>query len=243
MVGERLASVVAANCRIQEDEARRNAEIEQSKQAKEIKELLFTTTSAPYIEARRSIGSCTCPSENLTSLRLQLERRTPTRASASDTVSRRPLASGRQRLLGATVGWPDSKFTRCTLSTVRLAAGHCAASRRTAAANVCRAHATASRTAAATRSADRCRRRQCDAHQHTRATVDDLADGADDDVDESSQTALFSRHFINKAARRRRAARSPASPTAAGQRASAKLGRSALAPQSKLPNARPSRAH
>lgn len=72
---------------IKEEEARRHAENEQSKQQQEIKDILFTTTSKPYIEARKSITSCTCATENLTSLRHRLEHRQRTRSSVSDAVS------------------------------------------------------------------------------------------------------------------------------------------------------------
>ncbi|KAI6214984.1 Voltage-dependent calcium channel T type alpha-1 [Aphelenchoides besseyi] len=67
-----------------EEEARKHAEYEQSKQQQEIKELLFTTTSKPYIEARRSVSQCTCPAENLSSLRVRLQQRQRTRSSVSD---------------------------------------------------------------------------------------------------------------------------------------------------------------
>ncbi|KAI6201313.1 Voltage-dependent calcium channel T type alpha-1 [Aphelenchoides besseyi] len=67
-----------------EEEARKHAEFEQSKQQQEIKELLFTTTSKPYIEARRSVSQCTCPAENLSNLRVRLQQRQRTRSSVSD---------------------------------------------------------------------------------------------------------------------------------------------------------------
>lgn len=70
----------------EEEEARRHAEFEQSKQQQEIKDLLLTTTSKPYMESKKAVTQCTCATENLTSLRYRLEHRQRARSSASDAV-------------------------------------------------------------------------------------------------------------------------------------------------------------
>ncbi|CAD5216929.1 unnamed protein product [Bursaphelenchus okinawaensis] len=74
-----------------EEEARKHAEDEQSKQQAEIKELIYTTTSQQYLEARRSIQqNCTCAQENISSLRQRLEvhHRTRSIVSADDHLRR-----------------------------------------------------------------------------------------------------------------------------------------------------------
>ncbi|CAD5222212.1 unnamed protein product [Bursaphelenchus xylophilus] len=74
-----------------EEEARKHAEDEQSKQQQEIKELIYTTTSQQYLEARKSIQqNCTCAQENLHSLRHRLEvhQRTRSIVSADDHFRR-----------------------------------------------------------------------------------------------------------------------------------------------------------